>query len=253
MNPCNSIMFILLYPAFLIGIALFSPQVHAKPALHTKLNEVDCQFKAHHGNRETWGDVCASFVESIHEKYPISSYKAQCSDFQETTLSDHFHLIQLSPALYLMQFRCNSGAYNKSFLYFLFDQSHAKRSIRGTKRLPPPLIQFPNDPELLSNTDIQKRWKLDSSQTEIFKSNLNLKTWAMTSYRKGLGDGSIGYYTKYKFNKNTGIPKLLFSSTRILEDHSDGYFFDPNKDPSGKGWISFNPRNPIEGSLISFQ
>lgn len=231
---------------------MFSTNVNAKPAQHSKLKEADCQFKAHHGNRETWEDVCASFVESIHEKYPTSSYKDQCSDFQETTFSDHFQLIELSPVLDIMQFRCNSGAYNKSFLYFLFNKSHEKRSKRGTKRLPPPLIQFPNDPQLLGNSAFQQRWKLDSSQTEVFNSNINLKTWTITSFRKGLGDGSIGYYTKYKFNQKTGIPNLLFSSTRILEDHSDGYVFDPNKNPSGNGWVSFNPPNPIEGSLTSF-
>lgn len=197
-------------------------------------------------------------VNLIKKKFLKSSYTKICQDFPSFSDNSRFRMLPLKPAQntsksngkYLLEFQCNSGAYNASFLYFLFD---SKKSAKK-KTLPmPSIILFPHDIELLNIKDHKERWQLKKHQAQVFTRYFDTNTLELTAFRKGIGDGSIGYYSKYKIDSETGLPRLLISFSRIEEDHQAGYNFTPESQPSGEGWLSWEPQKPLTGVLKNFK
>ena len=139
--------------------------------------------------------------------------------------------------------------YNESFLYFFVDQSLLELGVLGQKQQAPPVLQFPIDPQIFQQRELQQRWKLSEHQAELYTCDSNMKNYTLRAFRKGIGDGSIGLYTEYTINKNTGIPTLRRSVVRTLEDHQFGFNCHKEKLPHGKGWILYKAKKPIDGKL----
>lgn len=197
-------------------------------------------------------------VNLIKKKFLKSSYRKVCTDFPLFPDTSHFRMLPLKPAQstsksngkYLLEFQCSTGAYNASFLYFLFD---SKKSAKKKTPSLPPIILFPHDIELLNIKDHVERWQLTKHQAQVFTRHFDANTLELTAFRKGIGNGSIGYYSKYKIDSETGLPRLLISFSRIEEDHKAGYDFSNDTQPSGEGWVSWQPQKNLLGILKDFK
>ncbi|NUM60404.1 MAG: hypothetical protein HUU56_17380 [Bdellovibrionaceae bacterium] len=189
-------------------------------------------------------------IKLVKKSISKSSYHKTCEDLLEFSTENQVRLISLNSdhknSKYLLGFRCNSGAYNSSYIYFLLDSKTESKNL-------PPLVAFPNDPQLILNKDHQENWRLERYETQVFTSHWNQETLELFSYRKGLGDGSKGYYTKYKIDANSGLPQLLVSISRIEQDHQAGYHFSTESQPTGKGWLTLEPQQKLTGKLVKFK
>jgi hypothetical protein len=239
---------------FSFFLSTFPLQVLADDSLPGPFSDGLCKYLAHDGDQENLNDACASLQEGIDRTILTHPNSVTCDHWIEKASDDdsRFHWMPLSNTTHLIRLRCNSGTYNESFIYFFVDQAKILLSKRGTKRKAPPIVLFPNDPVLLKKKEIRSKWNLKSHQAEVFEREFNAKTLKLEAFRKGLGDGSIGYYTHYEFNPKSGIPRLTYTAVRILEDHSSGYHFLPGKAPKGKGWHSFTPSSIVKGKVAPF-
>jgi hypothetical protein len=170
----------------------------------------------------------SSFAKECSAWPPLDDIAAG-TPFERTALS----FLALPSGKTLIRIRCQTGAYNERALFFLEDpKSHLR------------LVMFPT-------AGVDAEWALKPFEAAILERDYDPKTGILYVFAKGLGDGSIGYYLRYRFGASDDLPRLERIVQKKLDDHQETYDFNRSAEPQGKNWIRFTPAQPLKGCLTS--
>jgi hypothetical protein len=211
---------------------------------------LECSHFAHASEIESPADACANIFQATQKAFLQSKLKADCPGWPNLELialgrplGDKVKFLAFDNEKYLIQVHCQESVYNQTMVFFYYD---AKRIVLGKRENPVhdpmSLVLFPVDPQI-SNSP--------AYEAKIAVKDFNKKTLMLTSYLKGLADGSIGTYAQYVLNKNTALPELKLTVTKSDQDHQAGYKFTNKHPPRGKGWKTLIPKKTLIGCLTS--
>ncbi|HMY69671.1 MAG TPA: hypothetical protein PK453_01915 [Leptospiraceae bacterium] len=188
-------------------------------------------------------------MDSGYLKDECGSIKIFDSAYEKNT--DQIRFINIRPGKFIIESVCDTSAYNRSHIYFYYDESIQKPQKRDQvkKYNSPPIIFFPTDPVFKNKENLH--WGLASFIFKVGTRNFDSKTLTLDAFVKGLGDGSTGHYTRYKFYPKTFRPELVFTIIRNREDHKEVYNYEKGILPSGKGWRYISRKVKLKGFFNS--
>ncbi len=231
-----------------IALTLITGRAEGLPRNAIRFPE-DCAYEAHEGDQENQSDVCASVVEGIFREGASGPLRARCDSF-DPVWPPEVAFIPLGSGRFLLQWRCFVSAYNVGFLYFLYDETSMKPTRRGTQRPAPPLILFPTHPAMQNQP--WRRWGVRPHEAIIPMRFTDAKSLVIHALVKGVGDGSYGYYSRYRVDGASALPVLETTVIRNEEDREEPMDFSEFLEPSGKGWVRL-PQTSISGCFARLQ
>lgn len=227
-------------------------------AARAQAEKKPCAFAAHDGDQQDAADVCAEVLRALQTHFEQSVFKGEsCPSWPNLPLialgeeSERVQFIPLTKQRWLLRVQCDVAAYNDTAFFFLYDETKLKPGLRGEPRLEPlPLLIFPNDPWFLASKE-GRRFQARPYDETLFSARYLPKERELATFRKGLGDGTLGVASRYRIDPETGVPTLVVSVARARDDHA--HPFDPStaKEPSGPGWTRFTPKQPVRGCLAT--
>lgn len=244
--------------ALLLALA-GNAQAHAEP--RTKIALPDgCAFIAHGGKAATPADRCAAMLVALQQSYERSPLKATCDAWPAlgdaavgtAVPDDRLRFIPLRPGRFLMQVLCTHGAYNAKYLFFAYDETQpvAKAWTPDSATLPP-LIVFPSHP-VFQNDPEMAHWSVAPHEPLVFARAVDARTATITAFAKGIGDGRIGYYTRYRVDRRSFLPTLTLTAVRNDGKAAEGVAFSAHREPRGEGWQRYVRPQPT-GCLASLE
>ena len=245
------------YTLFLISFFCFNAIYSKSFKLRTEIVfPRDCSFYAHNGKIQNQSDICASNLTAVQKEMDSGYLKDECGNIKifESAYEknrDQIRFINIRPGKFIIESVCDTSAYNRSHIYFYYDESIQKPQKRDQvkKYNSPPIIFFPTDPVFKNKENLH--WGLAPFIFKVGTRNFDSKTLTLDAFVKGLGDGSTGHYTRYKFYPKTFRPELVFTIIRNREDHKEVYNYEKGILPSGKGWRYISRKVKLKGFFNS--
>ena len=214
--------------------------------------------------------ICAYDVMRLNAYLQSSSLKETCFTLQNFSdiwtgrdQSPYISFRTLKPGEFLLEIICGMGAYNASYLTFVYkpklladirDETADIRNEMGSVYQPPP----PNDKKspildynifsLLIFPFIASDDKRVVFDYRPYTRDYDSWNKVLYHYRKYLGDGSGGDYAEYDLSGPDYLPVLRKTIRKRFADYDDTYQFERHKIPTGKDW----KRLPIPANAIGF-
>jgi hypothetical protein len=253
----NSKTHILIISFFIVIFSQpLSAQIDRKPIhyLRTKIQTpADYAYSAHARGLETAADICAGTLAKLEQTIRMSPLDSLCEDRPNLSylaagkpLDDDLEFLSLSIGRFLIKVRCQSGAYNATYMFFPYDEASITpvflTDSSYDKRPALPLLVFP--------TPKNNSAFADEYSPLLFARDFDLRNFTLFTLSKMTGDGSGGYYAEYKIDTLSFIPALQLVIYKNEPDHNDGYNFERGQKPHGKDWIEYKPKVPMKGCFM---
>lgn len=219
--------------------------------------------------------VLKPVFESLAKSVSQSSLSSLCDAVprfecwnQKGIPEDRLEFIELSKTRVLIRVACSISAYNASSFYVAFDIGTPSTIVTAsTKRgksksnsgatqpslREPALMLFPNHSGLLNGPHAY--WGLRPMEAIVGTRFFDEKSNSLFAYTKGLGNGTIGHFHHYRFAAKDGLPRLVISASKIIDDGKDEFQFHPVKSrfpPVTASWVRFKPKGELRGCLSGF-
>ena len=197
-----------------------------------------CDFVARsHVSEAVYEHACATALRD----FDITALRRECEDLSDSAdrlklktrlnLLDVFldansprssHFYAFSRGRFILELPCNHGAYNRSSVFFSYDESRLPASVA--------LLRFPR--------------ASGDKEAQVWSRKVSVRHRMIVEYRKYRGLGDCGYFARYLLHSHTLQPLLLEAILKETCDGKSSFHWSGNlgKKPRGAGWVRLYKR-----------